>query len=95
MPQATETIHYKVFGRVQGVGFRYYTFEQAKNLSINGWVKNLDDGSVECMAQSDSEKALRAFEKKLRQGPPLARVDRIEKAQVEPSFISSGFEVRP
>ena len=41
---------YRVRGRVQGVGFRYFVEHAASNLGIRGWVRNLDDGSVEVYA---------------------------------------------
>ena len=39
--------HYLFYGRVQGVGFRFTTYQKAKNLGLTGWVCNLSDGSVE------------------------------------------------
>ena len=68
--------HYIIKGKVQGVGFRYFTKEQAEQLSLSGWVKNLADGSVETVASGD-ENTLTEFKKKLNQGPPLSRVDSI------------------
>lgn len=41
---------YRVRGRVQGVGFRYFVEHSAKALAIRGWVRNVDDGSVEVYA---------------------------------------------
>jgi acylphosphatase len=41
---------YRVRGRVQGVGFRYFVEHAASKLGIRGWVRNLDDGSVEVYA---------------------------------------------
>ena len=41
---------YRVRGRVQGVGFRYFVEHSAKALEIRGWVRNVDDGSVEVYA---------------------------------------------
>lgn len=43
--------HFMFYGRVQGVGFRYYAYHAAENLGITGWVKNCYDGSVEAEAQ--------------------------------------------
>ena len=43
--------HIIFYGRVQDVGFRYYSIHKAKQLGLVGWVKNLDDGSVEMEVQ--------------------------------------------
>ncbi len=43
--------HILFYGRVQGVGFRYYSVTKARQLGLTGWVKNLDDGSVEMEVQ--------------------------------------------
>jgi acylphosphatase len=66
-----------VSGRVQGVGFRYYTREMAKSLSIKGFVRNLPDGSVYIDAQGSND-ALETFIQWCRSGPSRASVERIE-----------------
>ena len=47
--------HIFYVGQVQGVGFRYTTRSFAKDCHLNGWVKNLDDGRVELIAEGDEE----------------------------------------
>jgi acylphosphatase len=69
----------KISGRVQGVGFRWYTQRMAQLLSINGWVKNLPDGSVEVTAVGTSDK-IKEFLMTLENGPSMSRVDKIEKS---------------
>jgi acylphosphatase len=49
------TMHIVVEGHVQGVGFRYFVQEKANYLSISGWVRNRYNGSVEILAQGNSE----------------------------------------
>jgi len=66
-----------VRGRVQGVGFRWFTLETAESLRLTGWVKNLKDGSVEAEAQGTDE-ALKEFVERLKTGNLAANVDSIE-----------------
>ncbi len=47
--------HMLFFGRVQGVGFRYYSVNKARMLGLTGWVRNLDDGSVEMEVQGSPQ----------------------------------------
>ena len=55
-------------GRVQGIGFRYTAQNIAEDLGIHGWVKNLEDGRVEIVAESE-EKNLKEFLDKISKGP--------------------------
>ena len=59
---------YIVTGKVQGVGFRYWTHHTASSLGLQGWVRNLSDGSVELVVDGDLA-TLRQFEQELWQGP--------------------------
>lgn len=68
---------YTVHGRVQGVGFRWWTQRQAKRAGIYGTVRNLADGTVEVMVAGSGD-AIEAFEIALQKGPPLSVVERIE-----------------
>jgi acylphosphatase len=70
--------HYRITGRVQGVGFRYFTTKKAEALNLNGWVKNMPDGSVEVMLSGD-EKSIEEMLKNLREGPRSARVEKINE----------------
>ena len=45
--------HIVFYGRVQGVGFRYYAVNKANQLGLTGWVKNLPDGTVEMGVQGE------------------------------------------
>lgn len=60
-------------GRVQGVFFRAATAEQATRLGIQGWAKNLGDGSVEVLACGEQQ-AVKQLQTWLHQGPPMAQV---------------------
>ena len=81
-----------VTGRVQGVGYRYFAQKAAVALKLQGWVRNLPGGSVECLA-AGSAAALAQFEDRLRQGPTLARVDSIESTDSQGDSIE-GFHIR-
>ncbi|MBQ7413672.1 MAG: acylphosphatase [Alphaproteobacteria bacterium] len=70
-------LHIKVFGRVQGVGFRAWAVRRAEELSLSGWVRNRISGSVEILAEGQDE-AAELFLSACRKGPLFARVDRIE-----------------
>ena len=69
--------HIRVSGIVQGVGFRYFTFNLAVNLNITGWVRNLANGDVEILAQG-SEQALKEFLNKIGSGPKYSTVNHVE-----------------
>ncbi|HET7100827.1 MAG TPA: acylphosphatase [Terriglobia bacterium] len=69
---------YVVTGRVQGVGFRYFTENVANRLGLSGYVKNCADGSVEAYAIGDAA-ALDEFRTHLEKGPRSARVDQVQE----------------
>ena len=56
LPAGTVRRHFRVFGRVQGVGFRYRAKYAAQALELTGWVDNLDDGSVEMELQGQPDR---------------------------------------
>lgn len=68
----------RVTGRVQGVGFRYCTKMLADELHINGYAKNLDDGSVEIMAEGDSEALIQFIEAVKKSPSPSGKVDKTQ-----------------
>ncbi len=68
--------HFIISGKVQGVFFRKHTQEQACQLGLHGWVKNLLDGKVEVKAFGETEQ-LEKLHQWLNQGPRLARVDSV------------------
>jgi acylphosphatase len=82
----------RVTGRVQGVFFRAWAAEQARALGVVGWVRNASDGSVEGHLEGDKHAVQRLIDQ-LRQGPPAARVERVDVETVEPE-ASDQFEVR-
>jgi len=66
-----------VSGIVQGVNFRRYTQLTARQLGVNGWVRNLPDGRVEGCFEGDAE-AVGSLLDWCRSGPPSGRVDNLE-----------------
>jgi acylphosphatase len=71
--------HYLVSGRVQGVGFRFFTAEAARDEQVHGWVRNLPDGRVEIVAEGEAG-AIERFERRVRRGPSAGHVDEVEAA---------------
>ena len=70
-----------VSGRVQGVGFRWWVRHAAQELGLRGRVRNLPDGRVEVEAAGRGD-ALDALRERLRQGPPGARVTRLDEQEL-------------
>jgi len=82
-----------VGGRVQGVGFRYFVLTAANRLGLTGWVANLPDGRVQCVAEgprADLEALLEALE----MGPAGALVTRVSHAWMPPLGGFRSFSVR-
>ena len=68
----------KIYGRVQGVFFRYFARDVAGTLGINGYARNLPGGNaVEVQAEGNKQQLEKLIEQ-LRIGPPGARVERVE-----------------
>ena len=73
---------FTVYGRVQGVWFRDSTRREAVRLGVTGHAINLPNGNVEVLACGDAA-ALRELEAWLQQGPPMARVTRVDSTAAE------------
>lgn len=69
--------HLRIYGLVQGVFFRANMRRRALELGVTGWVRNLPDGSVEAVVEGD-EDAVRELIAWAHEGPPLARVERVD-----------------
>jgi len=82
-----------VRGRVQGVGFRWFTLTQARALGCVGWVANEHDGSVHVVAEG-SRPALERLLGALREGPAGARVDAADVRWADASGSFATFDVR-
>ncbi len=83
----------RVVGRVQGVGFRWWTRRQANALGLAGWVMNADDErSVELVAEGPAA-SLDELERLLRVGPDGARVERVDTRREPASGEFDGFGI--
>jgi acylphosphatase len=83
---------YRVYGRVQGVGFRYFVEHSATALGLAGWVRNSDDGSVEVYALGTTQQ-LSDLAALLWQGPRWAEVRGVNESEAAVEHIR-GFSVR-
>ena len=81
-----------VSGKVQNVGFRYYTARTAQEFRIDGFVKNEQNGTVYIEAEGEAD-ALDTFTEWCRRGPQWARVDQFD-IQEQPLMNYTGFRVR-
>jgi acylphosphatase len=82
----------RVTGRVQGVFFRAWTRDEARSLGASGWVRNCPDGAVEAHIEGEEE-AVTQLIRRMRHGPPHAKVFGVEIAEVDPQGADR-FEVR-
>jgi len=82
-----------VYGLVQGVNYRYFVQRNAESLGIIGYVRNLDDGRVEVVAEGDKDKLAQLIAK-LEMGPRAARVERVDVEWVGYSGKYNGFEIK-
>lgn len=82
-----------VAGRVQGVFYRASAQAQAQRLGLRGYARNLPDGRVEVLAIGPAT-AVDALSAWLRQGPPNAVVDTVDRENADVADAPPGFEVR-
>ena len=84
----------KVSGKVQGVGFRYYTQQKAQQLGLKGWVRNEMDGTVEIEAEG-TESSLEELISFIKKGAsPRGRVDHIQVVEQKPKKNESKFIIQ-
>lgn len=94
-------VHVYIKGDVIGVGFRAWTKIQAKIVGVNGWVRNAFEhpdkfgpgGGVEAVFQGEDEKIEEIIER-VKDGPPVARVDDVELYPQQVKEVLEGFEIR-
>jgi acylphosphatase len=85
--------HVFASGYVQGVSFRYATYQAARREGVNGWVRNLPDGRVEAVFEGEAA-AVQRLVAWCRHGPPGADVASLEVAWPPPTGEFTGFSIR-
>jgi acylphosphatase len=88
-----KALHMMIYGRVQGVWFRASTQETARRLKIQGWVRNTPEGNVEAHIQGEKS-SVDEMLSWCEQGPPGARVERIDINEVSPNEEYKTFNIR-
>jgi len=86
-------VHVVIHGLVQGVFFRASTRDMALGLGLNGWVRNLPDGSVEAVFEGPVDK-LREAVRWCEHGPPGARVVRVDETWEDYTGEFRDFQIR-
>ena len=84
--------HIVITGKVQGVGFRYWLYQAAKQRNIDGWVRNKISGEVEALLIGDDVKIdnlIRLCEK----GPPSSKVTKIKVQNYQKEFLKKSFDI--
>jgi acylphosphatase len=88
-----QTRRYRISGRVQGVGFRWFIEREAALIGVTGWVRNCENGEVEVLATGSREQH-DSLRRKLQDGPRAARVDHVQESAAplleSPSFRIEG-----
>jgi acylphosphatase len=84
---------YRIRGRVQGVGYRYFTQQIALGLGVRGWVRNMPNGDVEAHAEAESE-TLALFRAELEQGPKFSRVSEVVEENAPTDGRYTSFQIR-
>ena len=88
-------VKYRLTGDVQGVGFRNFLLQAAKESGVSGWAKNESDGSLIVFIASAAEAAVSHMLPMVQQGPPGAVVSNMVELLVEDDDrVATGFEVR-
>lgn len=87
-------LHARICGRVQGVGYRATTLDEARRLGLAGWVRNRVDGSVEVMAEGTKPK-LELLLAYLRRGPWGSRVESVAEDWAQSTGAPMPFQFRP
>ena len=86
-------LHLVISGRVQGVGFRFSAYDEAKDLALAGWVRNLPNGNVEIVAEGSREN-LQMLAAWAHLGPPSAHVTQVCEDWLDSTGEFTDFRIR-
>jgi acylphosphatase len=86
-------LHLIVSGRVQGVGFRFSTYDEAKDLALAGWVRNVASGDVEIVAEGKQEN-LQMLAAWAHLGPPSSHVTTVREEWLDFTGEFTDFQIR-
>ena len=84
--------HLLIFGKVQGVGFRYWLYEKAIKKNIRGWVKNTIQGQVEALLIGDNENVNNLI-KQCKQGPHSSNVIHVKIQDYKQEYSKQSFDI--
>lgn len=92
MGQELVRVHVFIDGRVQGVAYRFFAEKYAHRLGLTGWVRNLEDGRVEVLAEGPAP-AIETYLDRLREGPTLAQISRFDVRREQATGEFSDFRI--
>ena len=84
--------HLLIFGKVQGVGFRYWLYMKAKEKNINEWVKNKLSGKVEALLIGKDEDVKEVI-KQCEVGPSFANVTKVKIQDYQQDYLNKSFDI--
>ena len=85
--------HLLIFGKVQGVGFRYWLYEKAIKKNIRGWVKNTIQGQVEALLIGDDDENVNNLIKQCKKGPHSSNVTQVKIQDYKQEYSKKSFDI--
>ena len=83
----------KIYGKVQGVGYRFFATRTARRLELKGWIRNLRDGTVDAVVEGESEN-IDEWIAELKEGPRFAEVSKIDQEKRDFTGTLGDFDVK-
>ena len=94
MAMAKIARRFVISGDVQGVGYRFFAQRAAARHQVVGYVRNLDDGRVEALAEGPAQ-SVESFKHELATGPRFSSVNHVEEIHLDPSGLYPSFRIEP